>query len=53
VFYFLLQAFVRHFAPSPGDIKTFKERRRVNDYHFYYFQFTSFVHAMVGCIAGK
>jgi len=36
-FYFLLQAFVRHFAPSPGDIKVFKEKRKLNDYHFYYF----------------
>ena len=53
VFYFVLQALVRHFAPSPGDIKTFKEKRRLNDYHFYYFQYTSMVHALVGCICGK
>ncbi|CDW75199.1 transmembrane protein [Stylonychia lemnae] len=52
-FYFVLQAFARKFAPPPGDIKVFKEKKKMNDYHFYYFQYTTFVHAMLGCIAGN
>ena len=48
-----MQALVRQFAPSPGDIKVFKEKRRMKDYHFYYFQYTSLFHAIVGCFAGK
>lgn len=37
VMYFILHALVRRFAPSPGDIKTFKEKKRIGDYHTYYF----------------
>ncbi|CDW77088.1 transmembrane protein [Stylonychia lemnae] len=51
-FYFTLQALVRKFAPPPGDIKVFKEKKKMNDYHFYYFQYPTFVHAIIGCIAG-
>lgn len=53
VFYFLLQVIVRKFAPPPGDVKVFKEKNKMNDYHFYYFQYTTFIHAMIGCIFGK
>ena len=52
-FYFILQILVRRYAPEPGDIKVFREKKKMNEYHFYYFQYTSLVHALVGCIAGK
>jgi hypothetical protein len=35
--YFAMQALVRKYAPPPGDIKVFKEKKKMNDYHFYYF----------------
>jgi hypothetical protein len=53
IFYFVLQVLVRIFVPEPGDIKTFRERKKLKDYHFYYFQFTSILHATIGCIVGK
>lgn len=35
--YFILQALVRKFAPSPGDLEKFRARKRETDYHTYYF----------------
>ena len=48
LFYFAIQALARVFAPPPGDIKVFIEKKRLKDYHFYYFQYPIMVHALVG-----
>lgn len=37
LFYFAIHALARKYAPSPGDIKVFKEKKRLKDYNFYYF----------------
>ena len=37
LFYFIVQALGRKLAPVPGDVKVFKEKKRMKDYHFYYF----------------
>lgn len=51
--YFIAQWVIRKVAPSPGKLEDFKKRNRESDYHTYYFQYTSFIHAIVGCIAGN
>jgi hypothetical protein len=44
---------VRTFVPEPMPKKYFIEKKKMKDYHFYYFQFTSLLHAIIGCIASK
>ncbi|CDW79429.1 UNKNOWN [Stylonychia lemnae] len=53
VAYFVAQALVRKLVPPPGDVKVFLEKKRMKDYHSYYFQYTSFIHAMIGIILGN
>jgi len=35
-FYIFVGALARTKAPPPGDIKAFKERKRIKEYYFYY-----------------
>eukprot|EP00347_Sterkiella_histriomuscorum_P002553 403367705 len=49
--YFIMQYLARRFAPSPGTLESFKAKKREGDYHTYYFQYTSFVHAFIGVVA--
>jgi len=44
---------VRKYAPSPGKIEDFEKRKRVREYHFYYFQYTSMIHAIIALITGN
>jgi hypothetical protein len=37
VFYFVVHICARKFVPPPGDFKTFVEKKKTKDYHFYYF----------------
>jgi hypothetical protein len=51
--YILLNWVFRIVLPAPGKIEDFKAKKKMRDYHTYYFQFLSLVHALMGCIFGK
>lgn len=53
VFYFVVQWGLRKWLPEPGTKKSFIERGKLQEYHFYYFQYTSMIHALTGCVGGK
>ena len=53
IFYFALQGFVRKYAPGPGPIKIYQEKKKMHDYHFFYFQYCTMLHALIGCIVSK
>ena len=52
-FYFVFHALLRKFLPEPGPRKVYEEKKRMHEYHSYYFNFTSLFHALFGCIMGK
>lgn len=37
VFYFFLHIAIRTFIPPPGDVKVYKEKKKMREYHTYYF----------------
>ncbi|TNV78105.1 hypothetical protein FGO68_gene3429 [Halteria grandinella] len=47
--YFVLHILVRLIVPSPGKKEDFIARKKLREYYFYYFQYTSLFHALV-CI---
>ena len=51
--YFIINALLRKFAPGPGPIEDFEKRKKMRDYHTYYFQYTSLIHALVSVIGGN
>ena len=51
--YFWLQALIRKLVAEPGPWKQFPDAKKMHDYHFYYFQYTTLVHAIVGCVLGN
>jgi hypothetical protein len=51
MFYVLVYIVARLFAPEPGKRKDFEKRNAMTDYHSYYFQSISFVHAVTSLIA--
>ena len=53
LFYVVLQLAVRKLVPEPAPKEQFIQKKKAHEYHFYYFQYTSLVHALVGCFAGK
>ncbi len=52
-FYFAFHAALRRFLPEPGPRKVYEEKKRMFEYHTYYFNYTSLFHALFGCIMGK
>ena len=52
-FFFALHILVRLLAPSPGNKEDFISRKKLREYYFYYFQYTSLFHAMTSIILGK
>lgn len=53
IFYFVLHGFVRLLAPTPGKKEDFINRKKLKEYYFYYFQYTSLFHALTSVIFGK
>jgi hypothetical protein len=52
-FYFIFHATLRKYLPEPGPRKVYEERKKMHEYHTYYFNYTSLFHALFGCIMGK
>ena len=52
-FYFIFHAALRKYLPEPGPRKVYEERKKMHEYHTYYFNYTSLFHALFGCIMGK
>ena len=52
-FYFVFHALLRKYLPEPGPKKLYEEKKRMFEYHTYYFNYTSLFHAVFGCIMGK
>ena len=52
-FYFAFHASLRRFLREPGPKKIYEEKKKMHEYHTYYFNFTSLFHAVFGCIMGK
>ncbi|TNV78206.1 hypothetical protein FGO68_gene11597 [Halteria grandinella] len=48
--YLLILYLAKRYLPEPGPKKEFLEKGKMKDYHFYYFQVTSMIHALIGCI---
>jgi hypothetical protein len=46
MFYVIIYVAARVYAPEPGNRKDFEKRNAMTDYHSYYFQSISFVHAI-------
>jgi hypothetical protein len=53
VFFFVLHVLVRLLAPSPGLKEDFIGRKKLREYYFYYFQYTSLFHALTSIFLGK
>lgn len=51
--YFVLHILIRLIAPSPGKKEDFIARKKIREYYFYYFQYTSLIHALVSICVGK
>ena len=51
IFYVMVYVAARLFAPEPGNRKDFEKRNAMTDYHSYYFQSISFVHAITSLLA--
>lgn len=52
-FYFVFQYLLRTYLPEPGPKKHYIEKKKLYEYHTYYFNYTSLFHAIFGCIMGK
>ncbi len=53
ILYIVLNFAFRKFLPTPGKYEDFKARKKIRDYHAYYFQFISLVHALAAVFLGK
>ena len=51
--YFIAHALIRRLVPEPGPKEDFIKRKKMRDYHTYYFQYTSMIHALMAIIFGK
>lgn len=49
----MLHILVRLIVPSPGKKEDFIARKKLREYYFYYFQYTSLFHALVCIFVGK